>query len=302
MRQKLYTITTSAFLMMGACGVAHAQVPAFISGEVIEKGSDKHLPGAVVTLAGERIGTKADARGYFRIAMMKERPTDTLELMVAGYQALRVPVERSAASGWVTAEMVKKATAITRDAPTGGAVAAPQVSLFGSKATKKSDGMLQGYPGTKYALSIKNEGKAGVLKSVGFFIDALGFPSEPFRVHIYKALPGGKGPGEEMLTEKVVVSAPKGGQWFNVDVSKYYLTLPKDGIFVAMEWLVAGESFVATDSKEEYTPYGQILSPTYEFKENLTWNFTIGKEWSPLTTFDKSRIMNAMIRAEVTMF
>jgi hypothetical protein len=298
---KIYSLSTFAVLATGCFETAWAQVPVFISGEVIEKGSDKHLPGAVITLAGERIGTKADPRGYFRINMMKERQNDTLEVLVAGYQAQRIAVDRSAASGWVTAEMVKKAAPLTRD-PTANAAAEARVVILGAKASKKSDGMMQGYPGTQYAVWLKNDGQAGVLKSVGYFIDALGFPSEPFRVRIYKALPGGKGPGEELLTEKIVVSAPKGGQWFNVDISKYYLTIPKDGIFVAMEWLVAGESFVATDSKEEYTPYGQILAPTYEFKENLTWSYTVGKQWAPLTTFDKTRIMNAMIRAEATVF
>ena len=297
---KIYSLCALATCVLGGSGGVSAQVPPYISGEVIEKGSDKHLPGAIITLVGEHTGTKSDPRGYFRINMMKEQQNDTLEIMAAGYQAVRVPVERSAASSWITAEMPKKTAALTRD-PTA-APAGPRVVVLGSKAAKKSDGMMQGYPGTQYAFWIKNDGQPGVIKSVSYFVDALGFPSEPFRVRVYKALPGGKGPGEELLTEKVVVSAPKGGQWFTVDLSKYYVTLPKDGIFVAMEWLVAGESFVAADSKEEYTPYGQILSPTYEFKDNLTWNYTIGKQWAPLATFDKSRTMNAMIRAEVTLF
>ncbi len=301
MRLKVYKLYAFSVFLLTSLGGVQAQVPLYISGEVIEKGTDKHLPGAVITLAGERVGTKADARGYFRLPMMKERATDTVDVLVAGYQALRIPVERSAASGWLTAGLIKKSTPVKRDA-SSAAPLDPRVVVLGSKAAKKSDGMLQGYPGTQYALWIRNDGEAGILKSVSFFVDALGFPSEPFRVHIYKALPGGKGPGEELLTDKVVVSAPKGGQWFTVDVSKYYLTMPKDGIFVGMEWLVAGESFVATDSKEEYTPYGQILSPTYEFKDNLTWSYGIGKPWAPLTTFDKTRTMNAMIRAEVTIF
>ena len=301
MHLKVYARYAFAMFLLAASRASIAQIPVYISGEVVEKGADKHLPGAVITLNGERTGTTADARGYFRLSMMKERANDTLEVLMAGYQALRVPVERSAASGWVTAEMIKKTATLTRDAQSG-ATTGPKTAILGSKASKKSDGMMQGYPGTQYALWVKNEGQASVLKSVSYFIDALGFPSEPFRVHIYKALPGGKGPGEELLTEKIVVSAPRGGQWFTVDVSKYYLTLPKDGVFVAMEWLVAGESFVASNSTEEYTPYGQILSPTYEFKDNLTWNYSIGKAWSPLTTFDKSRTMNAMIRAEVTVF
>lgn len=301
MRPTLSSFCLSLLGFATFAATASAQGTVFISGEVIEKGSDKHLPFSMITVSGEKTGTKADPRGYFRLPMITTNATDTLVVMAAGYQAQRVPVQRSDASTWVTAELVKKAGAVTRDASTA-APTGPRVVPLGSKAFKKSDGMLQGYPGTQYALWIKSDGQPGVLKSVGFFVDALGFPSEPFRVRIYKALPGGKGPGEDLLTEKMVVSAPRGGQWFNVDVSKYYISLPPEGVFVAMEWLVGGETFVASTSAEEYTPYGQILAPTFEFKENLTWNLTVGKQWAPLTNFDKNRVMNAMIKAEVTMF
>lgn len=280
-----------------------AQAPVFISGEVIEKGSDKHLPFAMIAVPGEKTGTKADQRGYFRLPMITANAADTLVVMAAGYQAQRVPVQRSDASAWITAELVKKPQTIN-GAPSANAATttAPRTVIVGSKATRKSDGMMQGYPGTQYAFWVKNDGSAGVLKSVAYFVDALGFPSEPFRVRVYRAKPGGKGPGEELLTEKLVVSAPKGGQWFTVDLSKYYIALPPEGVFVAMEWLVGGESFIAGQSNEEYTPYGQILAPTYEFKETLTWNYTVGKQWSALVSFDKNRIMNAMIHAEVMMF
>ena len=115
MHPKNYALYALMTLLSAPVVRVSAQVPAFISGEVIEKGTDKHLPGAVITLAGERIGTKADARGYFRLDMMKEHPTDTLELMVAGYQALRVPVERGPSSGWITAALVKKSAPLSRN-------------------------------------------------------------------------------------------------------------------------------------------------------------------------------------------
>ncbi len=292
-------------LLIGLFVSEFAQAQVFISGEIVEKGSDKHIPNAVVLTTGEKTGTKADVRGFFRLPMIAAQPTDTLMIMAAGYQPQRVAVERSEASAWVTVEVVRKPAALTASTVAGASTVAtgPRVAVYGAKAVKKSDGMLQGYPGTQYALWLKGDGNSsGILKNVSFFVDALGFPSEPFRVHVYKALPGGKGPGEEMLKEKIVASAPKGGQWFTVDVSKYFIPLPPDGVFVAMEWLVGGESFVAGTANEDYTPYGQILAPTYEFRETLTWNYTIGKPWAPLTSFDKNRIMNAMIRAEVTVF
>ena len=292
---------TALTLLLGTTAPALAQ-SVFLSGEVVEKGTTKHLPFSIVCVPGEHTGTKADQRGYFRVPMISNGETDTLLVMAAGYYPQKVPIQRSEASTWVSAELVKKPVALSRT-PNQTTAGSMRNVTMGSQQNRKGDGMMQGYPGTQYAFWIKNDDdQYGVLKSVSYFVDALGFPSEPFRVRVYRALPNNGGPGEELLTDKVVVSAPQGGQWYTVDLSKYYIALPPQGVFIAMEWLVAGESFVADNSGESYTPYGQILSPTYEFPENRTWNYTVGKKWKPLTSYDPNRVMNAMMKAEVTLF
>ena len=107
------------------------------------------------------------------------------------------------------------------------------------------------------------------------------FPREPFRVRLYKADGNYNAPNTDLLTENVVVSAPQGGQWYTVDLTPYNIMAPEEGFFVAMEWVVSGDKFFATNFMDDYTPYGQIMRPTFEFKESRTWNYSIGKGLEP---------------------
>jgi hypothetical protein len=53
---------------------------------------------------------------------------------------------------------------------------------------------------------------------------------------------------------------------------------------------------------DDYTPYGQIMRPTFEFKESRTWNYSMGKGWSLITAANGQGLRyNAMIKAEVDM-
>ncbi|QNP53052.1 hypothetical protein H9L05_05095 [Hymenobacter qilianensis] len=105
-----------------------------------------------------------------------------------------------------------------------------------------------------------------------------------------------------MLTENVVVSAPGGGQWFTVDLTQYNIVAPDEGFYVAMEWIVSGDKFYTTNFDDNYTPYGQIMRPTFEFKESRTWSYTLGKGWTLMTMSGAGGLRyNAMIKAEVDM-
>ena len=69
-----------------------------------------------------------------------------------------------------------------------------------------------------------------------------------------------------------------------------------------MEWIVGGDKFYTTNFMDNYTPYGQIMRPTFEYKESRTWSYTIGKGWNLLTLANgQGRRYNAMIKAEVDM-
>jgi hypothetical protein len=164
--------------------------------------------------------------------------------------------------------------------------------------------MIQGLPGSQYAFFVKNDKqkKLGNVRTVSFYIGENGFPREPFRVRLYKADGNYNAPNTDLLTENVVVSASRGGEWYTIDLSSYNIPAPEEGFFVAMEWIVGGDKFYTTNFMDNYTPYGQIMRPTFEFKESRTWSYTIGKGWNLLTLANgQGRRYNAMIKAEVDM-
>ena len=163
---------------------------------------------------------------------------------------------------------------------------------------------MQGLPGQQYAFYVKNEKgkKLGNIRSASFYIGENGFPREPFRVRIYKADGNYNSPNTDLLNDNVVVSAPKGGQWYTIDLTPYNIPAPDEGFFVAMEWIVSGDNFYTTNFMDSYTPYGQIMRPTFEFKESRTWSYTIGKGWSLLTLASNGQRWNAMIKAEVDVY
>ena len=122
-------------------------------------------------------------------------------------------------------------------------------------------------------------------------------------MRLYKADGNYNAPNTDLLTENVVVSAPQGGAWYTVDLTPYNVVAPGRKAFSwPMEWIVGGDKFFTTNFMEDYTPYGQVMQPTYEFKDSRTWNFAIGKGWSLLTaTNGNGARYNAMIKAEVDM-
>lgn len=173
---------------------------------------------------------------------------------------------------------------------------------LGSQKTQPGEGMMQGLPGSQYALFLQNKKHItlGTIRSASFFIDKDGSPARPFRVHLYKANSPAGEPSLDLLTQRVVVSAAQGGKWFTVNLKAYGIAVPQDGFFVAMEWIEEGNRS-SGDAAQASAQY-QILRPTFEFSEHLTWTYAIGKGWGllPLTT-GQGRSYNAMIKAEVDM-
>ena len=170
-------------------------------------------------------------------------------------------------------------------------------TVLGSRARRPDEGAIHGGPGSQFALQvISPRGVAlGNIRSVSFFIDAQGAPQQPFRVHLYQVDKASGIPGTDLLTPPLIVAAPTGGQWFDIDVSTYRIPAPSAGFFVAMEWIESAEkpgtSGVGLD---------HVLRPTFEFRKSLTWSYTVGVGWNQLTlTNSTGRCYNAMIRAEV---
>ncbi|MFD2785920.1 carboxypeptidase-like regulatory domain-containing protein [Hymenobacter rubripertinctus] len=271
---------------------------AKMTGRIVDDKTKEPIPFASIGLKGEQTGALTNEYGFFQMAMPQKNPEDSLIIMALGYFRKAVLVKPGLKVQDMIIEVPKRAIALGEVKVQGGKV---KDLALGSKSNTPGEGMIQGMPGSQYAFFVKNDkGKnLGNVRSVSFYIGENGFPREPFRVRLYKADGNYNSPNTDLLTENIVVSAPKGGEWYTIDLTEYNIEAPKEGFFVAMEWIVSGDNFYTTNFMDNYTPYGQILRPTFEFKEARTWNYTMGRGWSLITLANNGMRYNAMIRAEV---
>jgi len=274
---------------------------ALLKGVVVDKDTKEPLPYTSIGLKEEQIGVLTNEHGVFLVPAPTKNAQDTLLISALGYYRKTMVVKRGVSLDNLTIEVPKRAVELQ-----GVTVKAGKVKNLGlgAKTNDPGEGMIQGLPGSQYAFFVKNEKqkKLGNVRSVSFYIGENGFPREPFRVRLYKADGNYNSPNTDLLTENVVVSAPQGGQWYTVDLTPYNIVAPEEGFFVAMEWVVSGDKFFATNFVDDYQPYGQIMRPTFEFKESRTWNYTIGRGWSLITAANSQGLRyNAMIKAEVDM-
>ncbi len=275
-----------------------------ITGRVVDAKTKDPVPFASISLREEGTGALTNEYGYFQLAGLEKTSQDSLIVMTLGYDRSAITIKRGSTEDLIV-ELNKRFIDLGKD---GGVIVKSskiKVGELGSNSNNPGEGMIQGLPGSQYAFFVKNEKqkKLGNVRTVSFYIGENGFPREPFRVRIYKADGNYNAPNTDLLTENVVVSASRGGEWYTIDLNTYNIKAPEEGFFVAMEWIVGGDKFYTTNFMDNYTPYGQIMRPTFEFKESRTWSYTIGKGWNLLTLSNSSgRHYNAMIKAEVDIY
>jgi hypothetical protein len=296
-----------ALFVCAASGAVRAQTtpaagPAMLAGKIIDKATKEPLPFTSLSLKEDQTGALSNEFGVFQLPGPLKNEKDSLIVMALGYEHLAIAVERGKPMANMVLEVNRRAIALKEVTVQGGKV--KNLNL-GASSNNPGDGLLQGQPGGQYAFFVKNDKnkRLGNIRSVSFYIGENGFPREPFRVRLYKPDGNYSAPNTDILTDNVVVSAPKGGQWYTVDLTPYNVTAPEEGFFVAMEWIVSGDKFFNTNFMDDsYTPYGQIMRPTFEFKESRTWTYTIAKGWTLLTMATAAgQHYNAMIKAEVDM-
>lgn len=106
-------------------------------------------------------------------------------------------------------------------------------------------------PGSQYVIYVPyDKERIGVLKSVSYFMRRPpgGDVTAPFRVRIYALDTINNKPGEDLLKENLIVNATRNWSWFEVDLEKYNITIPKNGFFVAMEILMR-DSYAVGETK-----------------------------------------------------
>ena len=255
-----------------------------ISGRVVDAKTKEPVPFASIGLRKEGTGALSNEFGYFQLACLEKNSHDSLVVMTLGYSRYAGLVESSKAKDLLIE--------LNKDGHFPKIVGCRFVSY-----STTPDEKMEGLPENQYAFFLANEKQKhlGKLRAVSFYIGENGFPMKPFIIRFYKANGTNHSPNTNLLREQVFLSVTKAGEWYTCDLSGYNISAPQEGFFVAMEFGMPADA-LSQSVMEDYTPYGYIMRPSFEFKESVTWKCSPGKGWTPCPL---TKRYNFMVKAEV---
>ena len=144
---------------------------------------------------------------------------------------------------------------------------------------------IRGVPGNHTALFIWNTTDRQPLKlrTLTIRIGKDGFPREPIRVRIYRYNTLDEPPAEDLLRESFNICPLQAGT-FTYDLSRYNVTAPSTGFFLAVEYTVGSDNLYCQDPFVSYSPIGPVLRPPCARANIRTWEYVILKGWHRATS------------------
>lgn len=127
-------------------------------------------------------------------------------------------------------------------------------------------------PGNQMAIFIENKAKRqGWIKDISFKVKKNGACKNSIRVRLLQLDSLGITPSLDLLNENVILNSNELKRITKIDISKYKVLLPSDGVFVVLEW-------VASDTDCDKNSFTSI-SANMTVPNNLVWLNFRDKLW-----------------------
>ena len=274
--------------------LGHAQENR-ISGRVVDAKTKEPIPFASISLRAAGTGALTNESGYFQLLGSDKFKSDSMVFMTLGYSRQAVLVEPGRSENLHIG--------LNRGNLDGARIISCPVKPYAAtshSANSARGEVITGLPGTQYAFFIENDkrGQTRQMRSVSFYIGENGLPMAPFRIHIYQAEGKPPTPAADLFAERVEFVPSQSGQWFTSDLSRYKMVVPKEGCFVALEFINPA-NISPQPAMDNYAPSGQIMRPAFDFKNSSMWHYSPEKGWAMSPQSSSSRRYNAMIKMEV---
>ncbi|MGA0556091.1 carboxypeptidase-like regulatory domain-containing protein [Larkinella sp. VNQ87] len=302
----MFTFFRYRFLVLFIFLLVHQYVLAqtTIRGQVRVEGDEKPVSYALITEPQHRFGTYADAQGQFTARIPEG--IDSLLISCVGFESLALPLTGLRDS--TLYRLRPKPNVLTEVVVKGQK---PRLATVG--ALRKRAPIVWGNcsgRNIEFALYVRNpNGLRGYLHRVSYLIARGGVPTAPFRVRVYANTDGE--PGEDLLPQSVISAGRRGNTWCEVDLSRFQIAFPKEGLFIAMEWLPTDEaryqfstSFKMPDGQKNVRAcFGQYLAFSRELRPATYWERINGGTWrrnAPLSRvgFGEHPVIQARIALE----
>jgi hypothetical protein len=276
---------------------------------VVSSESDQPVEFASIQMKISRKGAVAGFDGKFEIAASSEELNDSISIYRIGYQARTMSVK---ALSSLEFHKIFLMPVFTQLDTVGVSVKRPDIEKEGNRGVAMGSLYLDTH-GQQVALFLKNKkNRAGRIKTLSFYLSGKGNTEAPFRVRIYGLNDSLSCPGPELLPDILVVKPANGRGWFDVDVSRYNIRFPENGVFVAMEGIYPGDYIHSSENATENPrkeieesgdfvegslDYGQRIGYS-RFTKNETWHYSVSHTWFQL----QKKHFNVMISAEIIVY
>ncbi len=218
----------SAIICLGILFSFFATAQQTVKVEVIDKKTQKGIPFAGVVLDSVH-GTMCDENG--KLSIVPEKPQGKIKIRVSciGYEPVITSIDIAKASHTIAIEpKAYQLNAITIQPEKW-----KKMEIGGTK--KENNYGNTSSIGMQVALLVKSPSSVNIMQRISFYIEQNEASYLKFRAVLYTKNPTTGYPDQPFLEENIILEARKGRRWVNYDMSKYNITIPESGIYLAME-------------------------------------------------------------------
>jgi len=285
-----------------------------IRGKILSAHSGNPVEYASLQVMGSSRGTIADEQGNFVMEIPTGSKEDMMKIQALGFQAVSYKLDYLTKFSKHTIYLQPDTFSIPQveiNAPVTRSIE------MGNKFSLFKNSMYMDTHGQQTALYISNEDKlTGKIKNVNYYLSREGNTNAPFRIRVYALDTVTGGPGIDLLPEILVVKPNEGKGWFSINLSRYNIRFPADGVFIGMEgvfpdeyqFFYTGNEFVELSELEEEVMeensyihdnlnYGQQLGFNHR-GENNTWHYSLSRTWFQLPKNN----FNVLISADIIVY
>lgn len=262
-------------------------------------------PISYATIAVNQTLSLSDSRGLFSLNLKSASSQDTVFFSCVGFESVKLVVSTVEANPMIT---LKQRSLVLNEVfiSAKGRFQTAQLGNTGSNFFNKFLSRVN----DQYALFIENAGgHSGVIRSVSYFVKEPpgGSHDGAFRVRIYGVNKVNGGPDQDLLFDNLIVHAKKKNAWFNVDVSRYQIKMPQDGVFIAME-ILPGDQYKTGSTRNAGAYINNLKMPclglNYALNKPSSWlknDFSRGgRDWR-LFNAQEVKPSNLMININVQL-
>jgi len=287
--------TNPIFLLILLCLCNYTNAQMLLFGTVSDSATQHYLPYANIYIEGTTTGVISDEAGNFKLLIPDSLLSRNIIVSMMGY-----------ISSYTKASSFKKATfnkisLRSQNTILSEVIISPanycKYKQFSWGAQKAHTGKINFVYGNEIAAYMSNSSQQkGIIKTIRFYITKDGYPTQAFGAMLYGVDTKTNGPGKNLIDTCFILSAKKGNEWVELDISKYNILIPAEGFYIAMEWLPGSMNYLYTikGSNANNPSSGQSLGAAKKTEGSKTFVKNYLSGWS-----DFSFLFNAAIGADV---